>query len=380
MTQPKNFGFGDDEKMLRESARKFFTDNSSPDQVHKLVAGDPDPHRDLAANWDSSLWQQMVELGWASIAVPERAGGMGMPAVAAIALVEESGRAAYVGPLLSTLCATYVLDACNSANADVSLGQVIEGRSYALAIGNQEGVIGDAPTASLRDGKLNGEAFYVQDPQKCDSIIVSALDANEKPVLVTVEKSSQGVTLLSDAIVDLTRDQGRILFADVSIADAQLLCESAGPVLKKVEPIIATLLAADMVGAAEWQLQTTNEYAKTREQFGRPIGFFQAVKHPLVDMMVMIDQARGLTYNAACAWDHEPESMDKFSYMAKASAAEMAIFCSNRSIQLHGGIGFTWECYLHLYFKRQMHSQMLFGDATYYRAKLAGCLFGDQAA
>jgi alkylation response protein AidB-like acyl-CoA dehydrogenase len=146
--------------------------------------------------------------------------------------------------------------------------------------------------------------------------------------------------------------------------------------LEQAMPAIWTILAADIVGAAEWQLQTTVEYANTRQQFEHPLGFFQAVKHPLVDVMVLVDQCKSLVYNAACAIDTEPERAAEYAHMAKASASETAAFASGRSVQYHGGIGFTWECFVHLYFKRQKHSQMLWGDAVWHRARLADILMG----
>jgi alkylation response protein AidB-like acyl-CoA dehydrogenase len=129
-----------------------------------------------------------------------------------------------------------------------------------------------------------------------------------------------------------------------------------------------------MCGAGEWQLQTTNAYAQVRKQFDRPLGFFQAVKHPIVNMMLAIDQARSLVYNAACAIDSEPDAAERFARMAKASAARSANLCSGRSVQLHGGIGFTWECDVHLWFKRQQHNQLFLGDAAHHRTHLANLL------
>ena len=149
--------------------------------------------------------------------------------------------------------------------------------------------------------------------------------------------------------------------------------------LQQAMPAIWTLLAADVAGAAEWQLQTTVEYVNTRQQFEHPLGFFQAVKHPLVDVMVLIDQCKSLVYNAACAIDTEPGRAAEFAHMAKASASECAAFASGRSVQYHGGIGFTWECFIHLYFKRQKHSQLLWGDAAWHRAQLANILIGEAA-
>lgn len=381
MTQPKNFAFGDDEKMLRDSARKFFSDNSPVDRVFALVADNPDPNREVETKWEPDLWQQMIGLGWTAVAVPERAGGMGMPAVAAAALAEEAGKAAYVGPLLTTLCSTYVLGECQGEVADASLSHIMEGKAFTLAVTNGDGEWGaDELPVKEEGGVLQGVVPFVQDPQKADYFVVAAT-AGEALELYVIPNDAPGLSVQADAIVDLTRDQGRLVLENVPVSQSQKLTNGdAADILAAAEPMVVTLIAADMVGASEWQLQTTTEYAKTREQFGRPIGFFQAVKHPIVDMMVMIDQARGHVYNAACAWDFEREHAEKYARMAKASAADTAVFCSNRSVQLHGGIGFTWECYLHLYFKRQMHNQMLYGDAQWQRTKLADLLLGPLTA
>jgi alkylation response protein AidB-like acyl-CoA dehydrogenase len=135
-----------------------------------------------------------------------------------------------------------------------------------------------------------------------------------------------------------------------------------------------------MVGAAEWQLQTTVEYAQQRKQFDRPLGFFQAVKHQLVNVMIAIDESKSLLYSAACALDHEPARARELAHMAKASASETAGFASGRSVQCHGGIGFTWECFVQLYFKRQEHSRRLWGDAAWHRARLAELLIDGRKA
>ncbi len=171
-------------------------------------------------------------------------------------------------------------------------------------------------------------------------------------------------------------------FKSVEI-DTESVAAEAGKGDAAVEaalPAIHTMAAADMCGAGEWQLQTTTEYARTRVQYDRVIGFFQAVKHPIVDMMIMIDHARSLVYNAACAIDHEPENSAMFGHMAKAAASDMAEYASGRSVQYHGGMGFTWECFIHIHFKRQMHNQVLYGDGGYHRAKLADILMGPIAA
>ena len=146
--------------------------------------------------------------------------------------------------------------------------------------------------------------------------------------------------------------------------------------LRRSLPSILTIISSDMVGAGEWLLQTTTEYAKTRVQFEHPIGFFQAIKHPLVNVMIEVDKAKSLTYNAASSIDCGEDSAEVNARMAKAQASEMAIFSSSRAVQFHGGIGFTWECFIQIYFKRQMHNQALFGDAKYQRQLLSDLCIG----
>ncbi|MFT4518608.1 MAG: alkylation response protein AidB-like acyl-CoA dehydrogenase [Halioglobus sp.] len=375
MTQPDNYGFGEEATLLKESARKFFTDNFSTERLHTLVAGDPNPERMSECLWDQNLWQQIVDLGFTSLAVPESAGGLGMPAVAVAGLVEELGRAAFPCPLLGTLNATYVLAACGDS-AEAALGEIAEGRSAALAITNREGSWElDDVDVEASSGTLSGTAWFVQDARKAERLLVSAKKGSGVS-LYWVAADAAGVNIMPDAIVDLTRDQAHIEFKDVA---AQEVGSDGVAALAQAMPAIWTILAADVVGAAEWQLQTTVEYVGTRQQFEHPLGFFQAVKHPLVDVMIQIDQCKSLLYNAACAIDTDPDNAVVLAHMAKASASETAAFASSRSVQYHGGIGFTWECFVHLYFKRQKHSQMLFGDASWHRARMANILIGEVA-
>ena len=372
MTQPGNFGFGEEATLLKESARKFFAVFFPTDKLHAMVAADHNPEHMSDSCWDAALWQQMVDLGWTMLAVPESAGGVGMPAVAVAGLAEELGRAAFPCPLLGTINATYVLHACGSGGT-AALAEIAQGLSATLAVTNREGSwLATNPDMVCTDGRLSGTAWFVQDARKVDRLLVSA----QSPAglsLYWVAADAPGIVIAPDAIVDLTRDQAHISFDNVA---AQEVTASGLAALCHAMPAIWTVLAADMVGAAEWQLQTTVEYVSTRQQFDHPLGFFQAVKHPLVDVMVQIDQSKSLVYNAACAIDSEPERALQYAHMAKASASDTAAFASGRSVQCHGGIGFTWECFVHLYFKRQKHSQMLWGDAAWHRARLADILMG----
>jgi len=376
MTQPNNFGFGEEAALLKDSARKFFEEKMPINKLHSLVAGDPTPDRMPESLWDKDIWQQMVELGWTMVAVPESAGGIGMPVVAVAGLAEELGRAAFPCPLLPTINCTYVLGACGGAG-ESALGEIAEGQSASLAITNQQGSWSTVDTdVRCEGGKLTGTAWYVQDARKVDKLLVSAKSATGMS-LYWIACDAPGVTIDPDAIIDLSRDQAHINFKDV---EALEVTADGVAALDAAFPAIWTVQAADIVGAAEWLLQATVEYVSTRKQFEHPLGFFQAVKHPLVDVMVQIDQTKSLVYNAACAIDSEPEKALKYAHMAKASASETAAFSSGRAVQYHGGIGFTWECYVHLYFKRQKHSQMLWGDAAWHRTRLADLLMGPVAA
>lgn len=376
MTQPNNFGFTEEAALLKASARKFLSDNFPTDKLHAMVAGNPDPEKAPQVLWDQVLWRQMVELGWTSLAVPESAEGLGMPVVAVAGLVEELGRAAFPCPLLATLNTTYVLAACEGAAAEQALAEIAQGTAASLAVTPASGDWRvDATDVVVQDGRLSGVACFVQDAGKVDRVLVSARNGSAIE-LYWLATDAPGVTVQADAIVDLTRDQAHIVF---DAAAATQVSANGAAALDAAMPAIWSILAADIVGAAEWQLQTTVEYVSTRQQFERPLGFFQAVKHPLVNVMIQIDETKSLVYNAACACDTEPEKAAKYAHMAKASASETAAFASGRSVQCHGGIGFTWECFLHLYFKRQKHSQLLFGDAAWHRAALADILIGDAA-
>ncbi|MEM1156170.1 MAG: acyl-CoA dehydrogenase family protein, partial [Pseudomonadota bacterium] len=284
----------------------------------------------------------------------------------------ELGRSGFPCPLLSTINVCYVLNACDGST-ESAFSEIAEGHGATLAITNKQGDWSPGKTdCEVQDGKLTGSAWFVQDARKASRLLVSA-QSEAGLSLYWVDAAATGVTLHADRISDLTRDQARVEFDKV---DTVMVARNGLAALNRAMPAIWTALAADMVGAAEWQLQTTVDYANTRQQFDHPLGFFQAVKHPLVDVMIQIDKAKSLVYNAACAIDHEPERAEQFAHMAKAAASDAAAYASSRSVQLHGGIGFTWECYVHLFFKRQKHSQMLFGDGAWHRAKLADAVIG----
>jgi len=381
MAQPRDFGFGTEETMLRDEARRFFRKNCDDSALMDLVGGNSDPSREPDCQWNEKLWDQIVDLGWTILAVPEEAEGIGTSAVGVASLMEEAGRAAFPSPLLANVNATYVTNACDSDGARKAQSEIVDGKTVTLAMTNKAGSWESPDTDVAASGSdkitLDGTSWFVQDAQKVDYLLVKAAsDAGVGLYLVPVD--APGVTIIPDAIIDLTRDQAHVEFKSVEVDPGMVVAEAGkgDAAVEAALPAIHTMAAADMVGAGEWQLQTTAEYARTREQYDHIIGFFQAVKHPIVNVMIAIDHARSLVYNAACAIDHEPEQSAMFAHMAQAAASDMAEFASGRSVQFHGGMGFTWECFVHLHFKRQMHNQVLYGDGGYHRAKLADMVMG----
>ncbi len=381
MSQPKDFGFGEDEKLLRDSARKFLSDTLPVDKLRKLVAGDHVEAYESAVQplgYDENLWKQIVELGWTTLAIPEEAGGAGMKVVAVAAIAEEAGRAALPSPLIPTLIATAVLCEAKSAAASSALGRIAAGEAASIAITNAQGSWEPTDTdvvasQSGNETTLSGTASFVQDARKVSFFVVSAKNSSGIGLYV-VDADAPGVTIRPDQIVDLTRDQARVEFKDVVIAADKVVATDGLEALRRATPSMLVIVAADLCGAAEWQLQTTAEYAKVRTQFDHPLGFFQAVKHPIVNAMIDIDRAKSLTYAAACEIDSEQATAEVAARMAKSAASDAAAFICSRSVQLHGGIGFTWECDVHIYFKRQKHNQMLYGDGIYQRSKLGEML------
>jgi alkylation response protein AidB-like acyl-CoA dehydrogenase len=382
MAQPKDFGFGSDEKLLRDQARKFLDEHATIAKLRKLVGEDHDAVyvRGDLPQYDAAVWKKCVELGWTALAVPEELGGVGAKLVGVAALVEEVGRHAFPSPLVATLIATYVLRACATEQSKAWLSRIAQGTTASLVLTNEEGSweLDETYVRASAQGKglsLDGTGAFVQDAFKADSFLVVARAADGL-VMAMVRKDAKGVSLSRDHIVDLTRDQARVTLEGVTVDEADIVSREGLAALEHAWPAVLTIVSADMVGCSEWQLGATVEYAKVRKQFDRSIGFFQAVKHPLVNGMMEIDRARSHLYNAACAVDSQEANAIVAARMAKSQASDAAAFLSSRSVQLHGGIGFTWECDVHLFFKRNKHNQALYGDGVHQRKKLADILIG----
>ena len=379
---PKDFGFGEDETLLRDLAGKFLDEHLPVEKLRLLIAKDPEAVYDRGepTKWDEGLWKQIVELGWSGLAVPESAGGVGFSMAGIAGLVEQVGRHALPSPLIATLNATLVLREAELDTANAWLTRIAEGASATLAMTDAKGSWdpGDTDIIAREDGDgvvLDGSASFVQDGQKADLLIVKAR-LGARMILCVVPTGATGIVLTRDHIHDLSRDQATVHFSGTLVPSEQVVSRSAERAVESAWPALLVVVSADLCGSGEWLLQTTVEYAKTRKQFDRAIGFFQAVKHPLVNGMLLVDSARSLVYNAACCIDIGAENAAVAARMAKSAASDAGAFLSDRAVQLHGGIGFTWESDVHLFFKRSMHDQALYGDGVHQRRKIAEEMIG----
>lgn len=380
MSRP-NYGFDDDCALFRDSARKFLSTHAGLDGLRRATALDPEPTR-MPTAWPSEdAWQAAHELGFVAAAVPEAQGGLQLPRAALVALAEELGKHAFPSATESTLSVALLARRALEEHADSAAAAALferlgEGARATLAVCNADGdwehESGVRHTLAGQQRTLSGSAHFVQDAGQSEWFVVRSQGPSGVELLL-VPGSASGLRRQRDGIVDLTREQGTLHFDGVVVSDSGVLL-GGDALLTAAMPDVWLLLAADMVGASEWLLQTTVEYAKVRTQFDRAIGSFQGVKHPLVNAMMAIDRAKSLVYAAADALDQGADDALLLAHMAKAQAAEAAAFTSSRAVQLHGGIGFTWESDVHFFFKRNKHSELLFGDAAYHQARIAALL------
>jgi alkylation response protein AidB-like acyl-CoA dehydrogenase len=359
------------QKLLQQSARDFFARECKPERVRDLMTTD--------TAYDDGLWRAMADQGWTGLIIPEDFGGLGLSLVDLIAVSEEMGHACLPGPFLSTLWAAALI---NRAGAEGQRKQYLEpiaaGDMKATVALLEEGADWNPEAVGLRAEKagkefrLRGRKEFVTDAEIADLIICVAR-GNEGLVLAPVEKGAKGMKISATPGVDATRKLYSVEFEDVVAPEADALAFNTRT-LDAVESATATAvvaLSAEMVGGMRWTLETAVEYAKTRQQFGKAIGVYQAVQHQLADMFLMTEGARSAVYYAAWAVSENDPSAKLAVSIAKAYCSDAAREVGNRGAQAHGGIGFTWEHNLQLYYKRAKASEAMFGDANYHREEIA---------
>lgn len=373
-----DFGFSEEQEMLRDAAKRFLTDNCSTKFVRQMMA-------DATAH-DPAFWQKLVQQGWPGLLIPEQYGGTNGTFLDLTVVVEEMGKALLPGPFLAAalLGAPTFVEGASDALKREFLPKMAEGKFIAtVAIAEAAGRF-DAGGIELKAAKkgagytLNGEKFFVPDAHVADAIVVAARTGagtgTEGITLLCVPAKEKGVTVTQLKTVDMTRRVCHVKFDDVQ-ADTVIGAADAGwPLLQRVLDIATAALTTEMVGTAQKALDMAVEYAKTRVQFGKPIGSFQAVKHKCVDMMVAVENARSLTYYAAWTVDERVAEAQTAVPMAKAYASDMAKNVTSEAIQVHGGIGFTWEHDMHLYHRRALAGEANFGNAPIHRETVARSL------
>ncbi len=365
-----NFAFTEEQDQLREFVRSFLETKSSEEEVRRLMETDD--------GYDPEVWSQMAEqMGLQALIIPEENGGQGFGYVELIIVLEEMGRSLLCAPFFSSvvLGANTLIHSGDDAAKAAHLPGIASGETIAtLALAEESGKWNADGIAMQASGSgdswtLSGTKMYVLDGNTANLIIVAArTDAGVS--LFTVAGDADGLNREALATMDQTRKQSRLTFDNTP---ATLLGTDGGgwDVLETVLDLAAVGLAAEQVGGAQMCLDMAVEYAKVRVQFGRPIGSFQAIKHKCADMLLEVESAKSAAYYAGWAAGEMNDELPSVASLAKAYCSEAYFHAAAENIQIHGGIGFTWEHPAHLYFKRAKSSELLFGDPTYHRELLA---------
>jgi alkylation response protein AidB-like acyl-CoA dehydrogenase len=369
------FRFTEEQGELRAAVRKFGAENFDEATVRRLMESDP--------TFDAKVWARLGgELGVLGLSVPESDGGVGGTLVDQAVAVEELGALLACGPLFGTVyLAIPALVAASSGPArDELLNELVEGRrTAAFAVPDRAGAFDAADVTVTASGEtLSGTVERVVDAGAADELLVAA-ETPDGVELFAVDATGQGVARTPLVTLDLTRPQANVEFTE---APARLIADAgeAQRVIEHALQVGAALLAVEQVGAAQHLLDLSVEYAKSRLQFGRPIGSFQAVKHRLADVLVDVEHARSTAYHAVWALTDGSDDPTLATSIAQAVCSAALSHVATDTIQVHGGIGFTWEHQAHLYFKRAATDAALLGNAEQHRDRVAAAVLDGAVA
>jgi alkylation response protein AidB-like acyl-CoA dehydrogenase len=375
-----DFGFSAEQEQIRESARSFLATECPMTLVRQLMADERGHSPDL--------WRRMADLGWMGLVFPEAYGGAGLTWVDLVVVLEEMGRVVMPGPFFSTvvLGGTTILEGGSEEQKRAILPAIARGECVATLALLEPSARWDAAgvqCVARRQGagyRLDGTKLFVNDAQVADTIVCAARLADVRRTeesagitLFVFPAATAGVTITPLATMDQTRKLAEVALEGVEL-DAGAVVGAPGegwPILERVMDRGKVALCAEMCGGAQRVLDMSVEYAKVREQFGRPIGSFQAIQHKCANMLVEVESAKSATYYAAWAVANDVPEARLAAAMAKAYCSDAYRHTAGEGIQVHGGIGFTWEHDMHLYFKRAKSSEVTFGDATWNRELVA---------
>jgi alkylation response protein AidB-like acyl-CoA dehydrogenase len=368
------FSFTDEQQEFRSVLRRFLEDKSPTTEVRRLMETD--------AGCDPEVWRQLCqELGLTAIHIPESYGGQGFGVGELAIAVEEMGRALLCAPYFAStvLAATAILKAGSEDQKQLMLPDIALGETIAtLALAEESGVwdtsgIAMTATASRDKYTLEGTKSFVLDGCTAGLIVVVARKAGSSDddgvSFFTIAGDAAGLERVQLNSLDPTRKLARLTFNGV---DAELLGEegAAARPLAETLDVAAICLANEMVGGAERLRESAVEYANMRVQFGRAIGSFQTLKHKAADMLLEVELAKSAAYYAAAAADENDEEVSALASLAKAAAADVYMQTAVHTVQIHGGIGFTWDNDTHLWFKRAKSSEVFLGGSAYHRERM----------
>lgn len=367
-----DFELNETQKLFQRSARELFAQECPPQLVREMIEKN-EPYSDV-------IWTKLVEQGWTGLTFSEEDGGLGLSMVEMAIAFEEMGRALVPGPFLSTvaLAGSLIDRACSAEYRSARLQAISDGRLKATLALLEKDANWNADaaklsaTATTNGIKLNGTKLFVSDASVADCIITAAR-AESGLVLAFVKREEAGVTIKQMPAVDSTRLLYAVEFDNVLVSAEDVVSDSgkASAALEYALDVATLAVSAEMVGGMQLLLDASVEYAKTRKQFGKPIGQFQAVQHHCANMLLMSESARSAVYHAAWLIGNDLEQAPLAVSMAKTYASDSYREVGNLAIQVHGGIGFTWDENIHFYYKRAKASELMFGDATYHRERIA---------
>jgi len=372
--------FTDEQQALREQARDFLSHHSGSEPVRRAMESEP--------GFDAEVWKRIgAELGWTALSIPDEYGGVGLGAVELSLLMEEMGAHLLCAPFFSTVClaAPAILAAGSEAQKREILPALAEGRTTATLAFAEPG--GAPDPAWMRayfrreaDGgyTLHGVKRYVVDGHTAELVVVAArregAQGESGIELFLVPGTTPRLERIALTTMDATRRLAELRLDGVRVPASARLGDAqgrGGAALAEALDRATVALAAEQVGGAQRCLDLAVAYAKERVQFGRPIGSFQAIKHKCADMMLLVESARSAAWHAAESAEAGGEALATAASLAKAYCGDAFFHCAGEAIQIHGGVGFTWEYDPHLYFKRARSSQSLLGDPSYHRERVA---------
>jgi alkylation response protein AidB-like acyl-CoA dehydrogenase len=372
-----DFELGEEQTMLKTSARDFLEKECPKKLVRDMM--------DDEKGYSPELWRKMADLGWHGLAFPEEYGGVGSSFLDLAVLLEEMGRALVPGPFVpSVLLAGRAILAAGTEEQKqrflpgIAAGETIMTLALTEASGGRAASDITVTAAPSGDGfVINGTKMFVPDAHVADSIVCVARtgQGEEDITLLLVDAGADGVGI--EVLKTMTGEKlCEVAFGNVAVAKDSVIGGVNGgwPVVQNLldEAIVGE--CAWMAGGAQWVLETATDYAKERVQFGRPIGSFQAIQHKLADMAVEVEGSTSITYYAAWAITENDPAKTLAASMAKAWCSDVYKHTTFEGIQIHGGIGFTWDHDMHLYFKRAKSSEVAYGDGNYHRERVAQLL------